>query len=76
MKRVLITGGAGFIAHHLIYYILKTTNWEIVSCNNFENSAPDHCVIINNSPKIRCELEMTMLMWKNNFRLSYKTKEP
>ena len=23
--------------------------------------------IINNSPKIRCELEMTMLMWKNHF---------
>ena len=28
MKRVLITGGAGFIAHHLIYHILKTTNWD------------------------------------------------
>ena len=24
MKRVLITGGAGFIAHHLIGQILKT----------------------------------------------------
>ena len=38
MKRVLITGGAGFIAHHLIYYILKTTNWEIVSLDRLDYS--------------------------------------
>ena len=25
-KRVLITGGAGFIAHHIILYILKNTD--------------------------------------------------
>ena len=30
MKRVLITGGAGFIAHHLIGQILEKTEWEIV----------------------------------------------
>ena len=29
-KRVLITGGAGFIAHHLIETILDTTDWTIV----------------------------------------------
>ena len=38
MKRVLITGGAGFIAHHLIYHILKTTNWEIVSLDRLDYS--------------------------------------
>ena len=35
MKRVLITGGAGFIAHHLIGQILKTTDWEIISLDRF-----------------------------------------
>ena len=36
MKKVLITGGAGFIAHHLIYHILKTTNWKIVSLDRLD----------------------------------------
>ncbi len=38
MKKVLITGGAGFIAHHLIYYILKKTNWQIVSLDRLDYS--------------------------------------
>jgi len=38
MKRVLITGGAGFIAHHLIYYLLIKTDWEIVSLDRLDYS--------------------------------------
>ena len=38
MKKVLITGGAGFIAHHLIYYLLKKTNWNIVSLDRIDYS--------------------------------------
>lgn len=30
MKRVLVTGGAGFIASHFIEHVLKNTDWEIV----------------------------------------------
>lgn len=37
-KRVLITGGAGFIAHHIIYRILTTTDWEIVSLDRLDYS--------------------------------------
>jgi dTDP-glucose 4,6-dehydratase len=29
-QRILITGGAGFIAHHLIDHLIRNTNWEIV----------------------------------------------
>ena len=29
-KRVLLTGGAGFIGHHVAEHILKTTDWRIV----------------------------------------------
>ncbi len=38
MKNVLITGGAGFIAHHLIYYLLKKTDWNIISLDRLDYS--------------------------------------
>jgi dTDP-glucose 4,6-dehydratase len=38
MKRILITGGAGFIAHHLICKILKETDWEVVSLDRLDYS--------------------------------------
>jgi len=38
MKRVLITGGAGFIAHHLIYHLLNNTNWDIISLDRLDYS--------------------------------------
>ena len=37
-KRVLITGGAGFIAHHTIKYIIDNTDWEIVSLDRLDYS--------------------------------------
>ena len=37
-KRVLVTGGAGFIAHHLIETILDTTDWTIVSLDRLDYS--------------------------------------
>ena len=38
MKRVLITGGAGFIAHHLIFYLINSTNWDIVALDRLDYS--------------------------------------
>jgi len=38
MKKVLITGGAGFIAHHLIEHLIKNTNWEIISLDRLDYS--------------------------------------
>ena len=37
-KKILITGGAGFIAHHLVEKILKTTDWEIVTLDRLDFS--------------------------------------
>ena len=37
-KRILITGGAGFIAHHVIDKILSTTDWEIITIDRLDFS--------------------------------------
>ncbi len=38
MKRVLITGGAGFIGSHLFEHILKTTDWGVVLLDRLDIS--------------------------------------
>ena len=38
MKRVLLTGGAGFIAHHTIKHFIENTDWEIVSMDRLDYS--------------------------------------
>ena len=51
MKKVLITGGAGFIAHHLVEFLIKNTNWSpdydlesglLETINWFKNSQIDY----------------------------------
>ena len=37
-KRILVTGGAGFIAHHTIDTILRETDWDIVSLDRLDYS--------------------------------------
>jgi dTDP-glucose 4,6-dehydratase len=37
-KKALITGGAGFIAHHLIGQILQKTDWEIITLDRLDYS--------------------------------------
>ena len=37
-KTILITGGAGFIAHHVIDKILSTTDWKIVTLDRLDFS--------------------------------------
>ena len=38
MKKVLITGGAGFIAHHIIAYMIKYTDWSITTIDRLDIS--------------------------------------
>ena len=37
-KKILITGGAGFIAHHLVHKILLNTDWEIITLDRLDFS--------------------------------------
>lgn len=49
MKRILVTGGAGFIGHHFIEHLLKTTDWQIVVIDhlNYASSGFDRLRDIN-----------------------------
>ena len=38
MKKVLITGGAGFIGHHLVDYLLQKTDWQLVLLDRLDTS--------------------------------------
>jgi scyllo-inositol 2-dehydrogenase (NADP+) len=42
-------------------------DFRVTSAHNFENRAPDHVTIANENMRPRIELEMTLLMWRNNF---------
>lgn len=55
-KRVLVTGGAGFIAHHLIGYLLTHTDWNIVSLDRLDYSGNLnrlHDLVSSFDPQIR-----------------------
>lgn len=59
--RVLITGGAGFIAHHLIDTLVKTTDWEIVSLDRLDFSGNYnrlHDILKDYSPEQKKRVEI------------------
>ena len=52
-----------------------TSQFDLVSSNNFENVAPDHVVLLSQSERFRLELEMTLLMWRNHFTCDILAEE-
>jgi len=65
-------GVLGDLGSHLLdtvnfWFGTRPTAFEVVSSNSFENSAPDHVVLVNDTVVPRLEFEMTLLMWRNHF---------
>lgn len=61
MKRVLVTGGAGFIGHHLIDHLLHETDWEIISLDRLDFSGSLnrlHEVVSKHSPEIQKRVQI------------------
>lgn len=55
-KNVLVTGGAGFIAHHVIDLLLKETDWNIISLDRLDYSGNLNRlneVVIEHDPETR-----------------------
>jgi UDP-glucose 4-epimerase len=40
-KKIIVTGGAGYIGSHTILELLENTNFEIISIDNFSNSSAE-----------------------------------
>lgn len=56
MKKVLITGGAGFIAHHMIGHLLNHTDWQITTLDRLDYSGNLnrlHDLMISFDPEVR-----------------------
>ena len=51
-KNVVVTGGAGFIAHHVIEYILDNTDWDITCLDRIDTAGNFNRLsdILNNRP--------------------------
>ena len=41
-KRIMLTGGAGFIGHHLLEHLLSHTDYEIVCLDRLDTSGSLH----------------------------------
>ncbi|OCB88984.1 UDP-glucose 4-epimerase [Sanghuangporus baumii] len=40
LKRVIVTGGAGYIGSHIIYTLVATRRYKVISIDNFHNAYP------------------------------------
>ncbi len=56
-KRVLITGGCGFIGHHVVEHLFRKTNWDLIIVDklNYASFGLDRLRDINviNSPRVK-----------------------
>lgn len=71
-KHVLITGGPGFIAHHVVDLLVRNTDWKITTLDrlDFHSSRPGH--------DLRYGLDgglMRSLGWEPKISLSERIKE-
>ncbi len=60
MKKILITGGCGFIGHHFIEHIIRNTDWDIVVIDKLSYASGG----FNRLKDIKCH--------KNGLRFDYK----
>lgn len=63
MKKVLITGGAGFVGTHLIEHLLKNTDWHITSLDRYDASG--------NPNRVSNMLETVNVDWHGRIKIVF-----
>jgi UDP-glucose 4-epimerase len=51
LQNVLVTGGAGYIGSHVVYALLKTKKYKVISIDNYHNSLPEALVRVSKLAK-------------------------
>ena len=77
MKKALITGGAGFIAHHTISYLLKNTDWEIITLDRLDYSGNLnrlHDIMLSFDPEVRKRVKIVHHDLKAELNPSVRTE--
>ena len=74
MKRILVTGGAGFIGHHFINYLLTHTDWHITSLDRLDfsgnlNRLTNIIDESNNRDKTKKRLNETIIFYESPKRI-------
>lgn len=64
---ILTDLGSHLLDTCLFWFGKKIKNFKTVSARKFENKSVDHTILISDDSQPKIELEMTYLMWKNNF---------
>ena len=66
-KRILVTGGAGFVGHHIIEVLLRETDFEVISLDRLDTSGTlsrlSHILELNPKWKSRLDVVWHDLMW-------------
>jgi dTDP-glucose 4,6-dehydratase len=59
MKRILVTGGAGFIGHQVIYRLLKDTDFDVVTLDRLDTSGNLNRIheVLEENPKWKSRFE-------------------
>jgi len=47
LQNVLVTGGAGYIGSHVVYALIKTGQYKVISLDNYHNSLPEALVRVS-----------------------------
>jgi dTDP-glucose 4,6-dehydratase len=61
-KKILVTGGGGFIGHHFVQYVLEMTDWQVVvlyrnNTKRIQKSDRVECIKIDLTQKIDLDIE-------------------
>ena len=53
MKKIIITGGAGFVGSNLIEFLIKKTNYTLISLDNYSSGSKKNHIKSNRVIYIR-----------------------